>query len=190
MVRGVANRMFVYHLRLDSFDILPFIINKIYTVLQFILRHSRPCKTWIFFHVRMNLTIRVNKMSFFHQLAMILSVTRKKSAGILCVWQGFLTQSPAKSDGGPFYNIPVVSIHVFCIIFPIQMRITVKITGNYERCFHGIPLGWKSFQDTLQLCSSPTPLPRYDIFYGFTGVYLVISDRTIIQPKVNVIYLL
>ena len=100
-------------------------------------------------------------MSFFHQLA-----------------------------GGPFYNIPVVSIHVFCIIFPIQMRITVKITGNYERCFHGIPLGWKSFQDTLQLCSSPTPLPRYDIFYGFTGVYLVISDRTIIQPKVNVIYLL
>ena len=29
--------------------------------------------------------------------SMILSVTRKKSAGILCVWQGFLTQPAAKS---------------------------------------------------------------------------------------------
>ena len=67
--------------------------------------------------------------------SMILSVTRKKSAGILCVWQGFLTQPPAKSAektcGKRCETGSLNKQYPYCTIFPRKILSNQRRAQNF-----------------------------------------------------------
>lgn len=69
MVRREPNSVFIYHLGVEYFHAFSFIINKVYTVLQFILGHRRPGEARVLNNIRMYYPIRVFETSIEHEFA-------------------------------------------------------------------------------------------------------------------------